>query len=530
MSKFVSLILIFSILLLSSCTNKIKFRKQYSEVNDLLYTVKDFKTTPYLKAYLKNGDLYIFKQFWEYDVENKQIIGYGKVYDYERNLLKEDKLFLDINEVTLFETNVDDKGKIPKNDHSAITVLAVANIGLAIWCYANPKSCFGSCPTFYINEDDNLHYSDAEGFSSAYLPILEYPDIDALDKIEVNDAKFSIKMKNEALESHYVKNVKLLAYPVVESQRVYHSIDNKFYLSNKKYPLTKALANEGDISRSLVFDDMNERFSASDSFNLSSKEEIVLTFENVNSDDLGLLLNFRQTQMTTYIFYSMLSYMGAYTSDFFFKMNSDEKLVRKGDAVIEELGGIDVYVFDEYENEWKYENSFNESGPIAVNKQILKLKTNTNKNVKVKLILNKGLWRLDYASLVNIIEEVQPLELEPTQIIKNQFEDEMSLNRIKNPNEYINSYPGDKFEFIFEFPNKIDQANYDLFLFSEGYYLEWMRDEWIKDQNFDKLLELVLNPKTYLKNEAKSFKEYEKDMEEIFWETRIGTKIKVENK
>ena len=85
---------------------------------------------------------------------------------------------------------------------------------------------------------------------------------------------------------------------------------------------------------------------------------------------------------------------------------------------MKELGGIDVYVFNTETDKWEYQGSFNETGPIAINKQLMPLETNPcADHVRVKLILNKGLWRLDYAALTNIKSKAEPVELTPSDVL-----------------------------------------------------------------------------------------------------------------
>jgi hypothetical protein len=227
-------------------------------------------------------------------------------------------LSVHIDSVSIFETNT----KLLKPEEyriTALSILTAVDLIFGIYCLNNPKACFGSCPTFYLNEKDNFHFADAEGFSNAITPSMEYGDIDALTLKTPCDSLFSITMKNEALETHCVNDVKLLAYPKKSGERIYQSPKNDFYLCENIYPINEAKGMDGNISEILKKEDRIERFSLSDKNNLSSKEEVYLNFEGVqNQKNLGLILNFRQTLMTTYLFYSAMGYMGDKVSDVFF--------------------------------------------------------------------------------------------------------------------------------------------------------------------------------------------------------------------
>ena len=140
----------------------------------------------------------------------------------------------------------------------------------------------------------------------------------------------------------------------------------------------------------------------------------------------------------------------------------------------------------------------------------------------MKIVLNKGLWRIDYAALANIIEEVKPVEIHPEIILNKGKIDNKAIAALNDPDKYLISMPGSEFKLKFIFPEK--GINYELFLYSKGYYLEWMRKHWLKDKDLLKLKQMVDNPKKYLKVEAKNYKLYELQMEHEFWNSKIDTK------
>jgi hypothetical protein len=142
---------------------------------------------------------------------------------------------------------------------------------------------------------------------------------------------------------------------------------------------------------------------------------------------------------------------------------------------------------------------------------------------RLKLVLNRGLWRMDYAALVNIKEKVHPLHLATSGIVKNGITDSKALSDITDPDRLLLSMPGDEFRFSFPLPDPA--ARYELFLYTKGYYLEWMRKDWLKEKNLLKFVQMVESPKQYLRAEAPNFKRYEAVMEQQFWNSRVDTKI-----
>ncbi len=501
------------------------FRSNYQYANKLLHDTKNIAVKPFLKAHHKNGDVYILRDSWQIDTIQNVVSGKGIRYDFNRTWAFSGSISIPIDSVAIFETNT----KIIKPEEKRIAPLAVlagVDVMIGILCFTYPKACFGSCPTFYINENDNFHYADAEGFSNAIAPSMEYYDIDALNNKPISDNVFSITMKNEALETHCINDVKLLAYPRKKGERVYQSPNNDFYLCENNYPIINAKGEEGDITALIQNEDRQERCSPADEHNLSSKEEIYLNFDNVkHRNDLGLIINFRQTLMTTYFIYSAMGYMGDEVGDIFAKIETNKEIKDKlKNGIKKELGNIDVYAWNEQKNNWELQDGLYETGPIAINRQILPLKNIAlGSEVKLKLVMNKGLWRIDYLSLTNVKEKVNAMEVLPTTILNKGKIDNAALSSINNPDKYLVSMPGNKYEFNFVLPNK--DTDYELFLYSKGYYLEWMREQWIRDKDLLKLRQMVYNPKKYLKVEAKEYKRYENTMEQEFWNSKIDTKI-----
>jgi hypothetical protein len=506
-----------------SCKAK-SFRNNYNNLNQLLHDENSLKHRHFLKAHLKNGDICVFNENWKIDSIQSSIYGKGNYFDFNRKKIKEGDLTIPIDSVVIYETNKNLKNK-ELGRITALSILTGLNTYFGFYCYNNPKACFGSCPTFYLNENDDFHYADAEGFSNAISPSLEYFDIDALNNHFFIDSSFSIKMKNEALETHCIKDIKLYAYPLSYIERVYHTSNDNFYLCENNYEIKNATGEEGDITSLLNQNDRIERFSLADDKNLSSKEEVFFSFENINdSKNLGLIINFRQSLMTTFFIYNGISYMGNNVSDFFAKIETNKYLKSKLDAGLKkELGNIDLYFWNEETLNWEFINGVYETGPIAINRQLIPINKNIQqKNIQFKLVMNKGLWRIDLLSLTNIKNEINPIELLPVSVKNKEENDPEALNQIVSQSEYLISMPGSEYKIFFDLP--IKNSNYELFLYSKGYYIEWMRTEWLKDKNLLKLKQMIDNPKKYLKVETKPYKNFEEKMEEIFWNSKINTK------
>ncbi len=459
---------------------------------------------------------------WSIDTIQNTVSGTGTRYDFNRNVASEGALAVAIDSVAIFETNQKLEGT-EADRIIPLSIMAGLDVVLGILCITNPKACFGSCPTFYLDEQDNFHYANAEGFSNAIAPSIEYGDIDALGSVTVVGDTFSMAMKNEALETHCVNEVKLLAFPKTEGQPVYQSAHDEFFVGTAPYPVRRARGPEGDITDLVRHDDRQERFSTADENNLSSKEVLYVDFDPINTPgDLGLIVNFRQTLMTTYFIYSAIGYMGDEVGDIFAKIETDPSLNGKlEDGIKKELGDIEVYAFNDQTQEWVLQGGLYETGPIAINEQILPLTTPSADTIRLKIVMNRGLWRIDYLALTSIQQKVDPVVLLPRTVLNHGQPDERALTQINDPEQHLISMPGSAYRFDFVLPEQ--DREYDLFLYSKGYYLEWMRAHWLKDKDLLSLWQMVEHPASYLRTEAAAYKQYEITMEHKFWDSKIDT-------
>ncbi|MGR6088013.1 MAG: hypothetical protein ACU4F9_07550 [Arcticibacter sp.] len=512
------------LLFTSSGCGKFYFRSEYKNANELLHDSKLLSSKPFLKAHFKNGNVCVLYDTWQITNEGNVVQGNGTLYDFNRRRMFDGKYSIPVDSVAIFESNV----KIENPEASrvaALTVLTGIDGVLGLICLSNPKACFGSCPTFYVNPNDQFHYSDAEGFSSAISPIMEYGDIDALRVTSSREPSFTLTMKNEALETHCIKDIKLLAYPIQTGQSVYQTNHDAFMLCGKAYKPLKASGEEGDVTELLSADDRVERFSLTDPNNLGAKEEVLISFDQLDdTKTYGLLIDFRQTLLTTYLIYNAIGYMGDNVGDFFARIERGENVQQKLKVgLMKELGEIEVHVRDDKVADYVYQGGLFETGPIAINRQIVPFKMQPSQsNMKIKLVMNKGLWRIDCTRLVELQSEVQPITINPGKILKQDSTGVMQLNADDRLGQHLVSLPGDLYKWEFDMPDP--SQDYQLFLYSKGYYLEWMRSSWLEDKNLLQLRKMIENPAAYLKDQAHNYKQYEHLMEHEFWSSRIDTK------
>lgn len=513
---------LFSItLLLQSCSSTEIPRFHYRSAGEAIKKYDSGKAgAPVLKAHLKDGGLLILENLLEIDTIAGFVKGKGVYYDYNRTPIKEGEIKVNTDSVLIYEINEDLE---LRDGLMVLAPLAIVNVSVTLACLVNPKACFGSCPTFYSEEGLPVFGSRGEGFSNAIAPSLEYGDVDDL-RLPLQNGDFNLIMKNEAQETHCLREVQLWAFPVASNEEVYMTREKEFFSSTNSYELSNASQAEESITDLLNRSDGKEYFSQTDADNIAGKEELILEFDSAElAGDLALLLEFRQTLMTTYFIYSAMAYMGDEVSDIFAKIEKEKDLYEKLDNGLKsELGELEVHLWDTESETWIYQSSLYETGPIAINRQIVPLKHKGQK-VRIKLLMNKGLWRIDYAALVGLDKKLNPQKLSPSSLKKNGGYNYHALSQLNDSEKLLVSLPGDHFELHYDLPEA--NQGYRLHLYSKGYYMEWMRKEWLGDKNLYKLNQMMNHPKRYLKKEAGSYKEYESVMEEVFWSSQVKSKI-----
>jgi hypothetical protein len=87
-----------------------------------------------------------------------------------------------------------------------------------------------------------------------------------------------------------------------------------------------------------------------------------------------------------------------------------------------------------------------------------------------------------------------------------------------NPDNPLVTLPGDEYDIYYDLPEGAD--NYEIFLKTKGYYLEWMRDTWIAEENLKRAALFFGFPGLFMKIVADDFKKVEPSMEESFWNSR----------
>ena len=474
------------------------------KVSSKLETV-DLKA-PFLKAHMKNGDVFILER-WQIDEARRAITGRGEHHGPDRSLAARGTFTIQFDQVALYETNT----IVTSPGVAALAVISGLSAVVTVACLSNPKSCFGSCPTFYVTADGAGPVLQAEGFSEAIAPSLEHRDIDALWRTTGRAGPLTVRMTNEAYETHVVKEASVLAVARPPGGRVLSTGERFYAAASLKAPLA-CTAPEGSCLETLAALDGRERLSLADGEDLATRETIELAFPTVTGR-AGIVLGARLGMMTSFLLYQGLAYLGTQATGWLATLERDHTSLAAGRALKHLIGGIEVQVLRG--KAWETVGTVEEVGPLATDVHLVLLPAGATGS-RIRLRMPKGAWRIDSAALAAITGEVTPRRLVP-RAIRGEL-GPYGPGRQPARAFPIVTQPGDRYDFEYDVP----AGEHELFLDTRGYYLEWMRREWLTEENPVSALRMLLDPEGTLRALAPAYKRVEPEIEDMFWRSRYA--------
>ncbi len=470
-----------------------------------------------LKAHMKSGELYLLTD-WKVDERTRVVSGMGVRYGLDRGVLSQGRQTIAIDDVALFETNVEKTSPAI----AGMVVVTLASVAVTAACIANPKACFGSCPTFYAPDADGGETLMAEGFSASVTPSLEARDVNALWTARASTSHFELRVTNEALETHVIRRADLLVAERPPGGRVIADQQGSLWQAVSITPVRRCEAAEGDCTAAVRSMDASERFSRTDGHDLATREEVALDFDVPAGDgQLALVIGARQTFLSTFLFYQALAFMGTTATERLAELErGDAELSERARALDRVLGNIEVQARGAG-GDWATVGEIGETGPIATDVKLVRLPDGVDAR-SLRLRLTRGHWRLGWIALARVPGPATAHRVRPSAVrrVRGRFADAEALSRLRRPDRQLLTFPGDEYAIDYELP--VPPARAELLLDAKGYYLEWMRTEWMKDESPVAAALLLYAPRQAMVILAPRFAAMEPNMERMFWESRYA--------
>jgi len=495
----------------------------------------------FLKCHMNDGSLYVLEA-WSLDRPQGLVRGRGIHYAMSRVPLERGAFEVPLDGVVLFETNAPES--VTDGSVAVLAVMTGASLVVTALCATNPKACFGSCPTFYAF-DGERESLQAEGFSASVARALESTDVDAMWTARPREARFEVRMTNDALETHVVDSVRVLAAPRPAGGRVLRAGD-VYYPAFALAPPATCAAQGRDCLAEVAATDGHEYKSEADPHDLATRETLDLTFDaralagasvEGTPDVLaagrfpraadsnraavgvryGLLVVARNSLLNTFLFYQGLAYMGRSAGEIIARLDRGAGGVGRLLDVQGLLGGIRVQAADA-DGQWSDAGAFDEVGPLALEAQVIPLPPGAPAPTRIRLLATRGYWRIEQIALAALGPPIVPRAFEPASVSRMGVPRPDAKERLAPGGDHLLSWPRDEWLLTFDLP----AGDQELFLESRGYYYEWIRRDWLGDENPLELARFMLDPRGEMQRLAPQYKALEGRMEPVFWQSRLG--------
>jgi hypothetical protein len=365
-----------------------------------------------------------------------------------------------------------------------VIVSTLATIGIMVGTVALAIVIFGSCPTVYSGEG----VEEAELFSSSVAPLFEGRDLDRLHAKADAAGAVRLEIRNEAMETHYINHLQLLDVRHAIDETVLPDMQGRpVIVGGIATPATIVDRAGRDLRTTLaVADDKAYRtdqpaIEAAVASDMDQWIDLTLPVP-IDADTTTLVFRMRNSLLSTVLLYDvMLGSTGANALDWL-----GEGLANISTAV--ELGrwyqrraGLHISV-------WK-DGSYQEvarvpdSGPITWHDVAAIIPVVRGEpTMRVRLSFLADHWRIDRVGVAASVRPVDPKVVPIAQVTNSRGEIEMeALARLSAPDdEYLQTNPGQRFVARFDAGPAPAGLSRTFLLSSQGYYIEWVRGEWIK--------------------------------------------------
>ena len=366
------------------------------------------------------------------------------------------------------------------------TLATAATIGgaIALACIADPK-CFGSCPTIYADSAGSP-VLEAEGFSGSISPLLEARDVDRLRVRADAEGKVRLQIWNEALETHFINHLELLAVEHHADETVLPDAHGIPIAVSGETPLATVTDRSGRKLETIlgrtdgdVFSSDTARIASTTASDLVDHIDITLPAPP-GTDSAAVILRLRSSLLNTLVFYDhMLARPGARSLDWLAEeMTRLDRVAELGRWYTEHFG-IRVEVHDG--TAYRPATRFADYGPIAWRDVALVVPVSRADSLRIRLTFLTDQWRIDRLAVAARVRAVKPTVVPVASVTASDGTlQHDALAGLRAPDEhYLKTTPRQRFTATFDVGREPAAAQRTFLLASQGYYTEWVRGAWM---------------------------------------------------
>ncbi len=465
------------------------------------------------RFHLRNGDLAAFDS-WA--VEGEHVRGQGKYFDVDRVQRQSGALDVVLADVVIVETS--ERENLGTGAVVAVSIISVAG---TVACLTNPKACFGSCPTFYVPHQgsEDGWALQAEGFSQSIARSLEADDLDDLPAARAQDGFVTLAMRNEALETHLVRKLQLVVVDGPAGSEIAQLQGGTFVALGAAHAAERCDAG-AEVAAQLAARDADEYMAGSDGVDLAARTALTLRFAPPHARDLAVSLTARNSLMTTFVLYHLFGMFGREVGTF---MTALEQYSPRVLAAFARWGvtlaGVRVSA-RQGAGAWRPVGRIPYIGPIAAQTRALAFAVDDpDAPVELRLEYERADWRLDAVRVAPVVAKdlrVTRVAAQVTSATRDgqRVAEADAQAQLAGAGERLMTLPGDEVRMRFAVPPARGAQAY--FLASRGYYYEWMREAWLKDENVPLAWAYLTHPGRALRELAPAYHAVEPEMDRIF--------------
>ena len=347
------------------------------------------------------------------------------------------------------------------------------------------KALFGSCPTVYTLGGGDWT-CEAECFSYSLAPWNERPDLDRLDYGEVVDGVYAIKLRNEALETHYVNSLALRVVDHPPGYEAFPDPNRKIVLFGRPSPFLSATDREGrDVLTQISTRD--GRWWESDTSRIRELESgITRDWIDVRfhappgAQKMVAAFRLRNTLMTTVYLYDVtLGAQGVHALEWMDWGLTDLVRAWSQKDRYTDIFGVRIEPLSGYGNNESF--SLGYAGPICWRLAAVELPAPEAGTAQLRFSSLPGNWAIDWIGIsFDIGRDFTTVEYGPVHVSGNAStgSDSLAALLMKSDRRYLVTYPRDAYEIEFHPAPPPQGVARSYFIASSGYYIEWIRHDW----------------------------------------------------
>jgi len=400
----------------------------------------------------------------------------------------------------------------------------------AIHCLNCPKCCFGSCPTVYT-QSNSVYKLEAELFSYSLSRYFQEQDLDRLSLKPSSNDDFQLRLTNEALETHFINQLNLLAVEHPPNTQVYPTPNGNFITAQQLYTPTEAT----DYYDQEVLDLLLYRDGQSYRTDLRLVEQMGVASDRDRIDlkltipdkatRINLILRLKNTLLSTILFYDVvLGSQGLEALEWTERLNTDSLYASYYHSIYQALSGLKIKL--RKNDTWVEKLSIGDVGPIVWKDLAVELPVEQNGQgeMTIRLEFFPDNLMIDYIAFEPATDDgisVIKKEILPETIrdYKGDSANTLIKNILYSDDQFLVTNPGDSYYINYQVPTHPNKET-TLFVYSKGYYKEWIRGEWVHNRKSGYRFNLF-DVEGTIRQLRKSWLENRELMESTFFKTRI---------